>query len=174
MQTLDYFNFTPDEYILAAVRERSRNFRRSPSTRALVMAAQQGAQDLELYLEGAIALPAANTPTAVINYVVQQGFCAIITDVRNVWTGTGFVNGSGDLIWNYKVGGGSMFGYATVQFATALTTPGTRVVGQGGYIIYENQSFQQIVTAGVNAAAHLASGQIEGVIKGWLMPADTF
>lgn len=174
MQSLNYFNFTPDEYMLAVVRARARVTRQSPSKKQLVMAAQQNAQDFELYLEGFTPLPATGVVTTVLSYVVPQGFCAIITDVRHVWTGSGFVNGSGDLVWNYFVGGGSMFGYADVKFMTSLSQNGTRVVGQGGYIIYENQSFLQTVTAGVNAAANLTGGQVEGVVKGWLMPADTF
>ena len=47
-----------------------------------------------------IPLPANNgLDTLVVAWTVPTGYDGVLTSVINMWTGTGFVEGSNDLIW---------------------------------------------------------------------------
>jgi len=49
--------------------------------------------------EGILAAPAINTQTVVLQYQVPDGFQFAFTDLIQVFTGTGFVLGSTDIVW---------------------------------------------------------------------------
>lgn len=64
-----------------------------------------------------IALPAANsTDTLVLTYRVPQGYDGVILSLVNYWTGTGFVDGSGDLIWRIQVNENWLKNFGNIRY----------------------------------------------------------
>lgn len=164
-------SYTPDQYLLKVSNIRAL---RTPATlqrRRQIMRAQKSQDDLSLYAEGAIALPADGTSANVLVFTVPSGRDAIITSVRNTWSGNGFQNGSGDLIWSYILGGGYIMNRGSVGFQNTNTN-GWTLVGSGGVYAYENQQLIVQVTAGALASAHLSGGLVEAQIEGWYVPKD--
>jgi len=135
------------------------------------MKAQKSQDDLTLYAEGAITLPPDGTSANVLVFTVPPGRDAIITSVRNTWSGNGFQNGSGDLVWSFIIGGGFIMNHGNVLFQNTNTN-GWTLVGSGGVYVYENQQIVVKVTAGPFASAHLSGGQVEAQLEGWTIPKD--
>jgi len=64
-----------------------------------------------------IALPANNgLDTTVLSYRVPAGWDGIIVSLVNYWTGTGFVDGSGNLTWRLLINEYYVKGYGNVRF----------------------------------------------------------
>jgi len=158
---------TADQYLLKCSNIRGRQPFMSPTVRQLVMNAQR-MNDLPLYLEGTAALPANNASVNLITFTVPAGRDAIVTGVRNTWSGTGFQNGAGDLTWSFAIGGGYIMNYGAVTFANNATN-GYELVGRGGAFLFENQQLIISVLAGPAANAHLTGGVIETQVKGWYL-----
>jgi hypothetical protein len=163
-----YLNYRPDDY-LAVVTKIRQKCRRTKGTKELIMIAQGAPDDLSWYEESAIALPADSTTTPMIQYQVPAGRNLIITDIRNTWSGTGFQNGAGDLTWSFVIGGGFINNMGNVTFKSGDSVAQTRIVGQGGSLVYENQTVQVNVITGANANANLGGGRVEVQMRGWLV-----
>lgn len=161
---------TPDSYLLKCSNIRGRSPFKVPSIRQMVLNAQR-LNNLPLYLEGAVAIPADNARANIITFTVPQGTDVIITGVRNDFSGAGFSNGSGDLIWSYEIGGGFIFNYGNVTFANTASN-GYELVGRGGGFLFENQQLVIQVLAGPNASANLSGGTIQAQVRGWYIPRD--
>lgn len=162
---------TPDEYLLTAS---NRRFRGRPSPinkRRMIMRAQKSPNNLALYLEGTAALPEDNSSVNVIEFTIPSGMDAIITSVRNTWSGTGFANGEGFLKFSYEIGGGFIWGRGLNTFQNTNSN-GWTLVGSGGAFVFENQ---QLVIKGVTEVgsnAQLSGGMIECQVEGWFIPRD--
>lgn len=85
---------------------------------------------VEFYERGSIVTPApAATPTTVMQFVVPTGYLGIIYGVLLHYTGTGFVEGSGDIVWRVMIGnawaapglGNCLFQLGTVGQCLSLT-----------------------------------------------------
>lgn len=163
--------FTPDQYLLKCSNIRALRTPGTVTRRRQIMKAQRSQDDLTLYAEGSIALPADSTSANVLVFTVPSGRDAIITSVRNTWSGTGFQNGSGDLTWVYKIGGGFIMNRGNVTFQNTNSN-GWTLVGSGGVYVYENQQVIISVTAGASASAHLSGGLVEAQIEGWFLVKD--
>lgn len=170
MDCLTYLGgITPDEYLLKSGNVRYTGRPPQINKRRLIMRAQHSPNDLALYLEGAIPLPADDTTTNVITYTVPSGMDVIVTNIRNTWSGTGFANGGGALRWRVVVGGGFVWGRGQMGFENTAST-GWNLVGSGGVFIFENQQIQvqAITEAGSNAV--LGAGNVECQVEGWFIP----
>ena len=163
--------YTPDQYLLKCSNIRALRAPRMVTRKRMVMKAQKSQDDLSLYAEGSIALPANNTSANVLVFTVPSGRDAIITSVRNTWSGNGFQNGSGDLVWQFILGGGFIMNRGNVTFQNTNTN-GWTLVGSGGVYAYENQQVIVAVTAGPNANANLSGGQVEAQLEGWYIVRD--
>lgn len=164
-------NYTADQYLLKVSNLRALHTAAAPKRHRQIMRAQKSQDDLTLYAEGAIAPPADDTSANVLVFTVPSGRDAIITSVRNTYSGTGFQNGSGDLIFSCILGGGFIMNRGNVTFQNTNTN-GWTLVGSGGVYAYENQQVIVRVTAGPLASAHLSGGQVEAQIEGWWIAKD--
>ena len=162
---------SPDEYILKVsnIRGRSSVGAKPTSKRRLILMAQRNENDLALYFEGAVALPADGSTANVVSFTVPSGFDAIITSVRNTWSGNGFQNGQGLLSWRYRVGGGYIMNRGGVTFQNTAAD-GYQLIGSGGAFAYENQQVIIEADAAVGANAALTGGVIECQVFGWYLP----
>ncbi len=163
--------YTPDQYLLKCSNIRALRAPAVVTRKRLVMKAQKSQDDLSLYAEGSIALPADGASANVLVFTVPSGRDAIITSVRNTWSGNGFQNGSGDLIWSYVIGGGFIMNRGNVTFQNTNTN-GWTLVGSGGVYVYENQQVIVSVAAGPNASMNLSGGQVEAQLEGWAIVKD--
>lgn len=60
-------------------------------------------QGREFHKFGAISLPAPSTDTRILQFTVPTGYDGIVYAVLFKFTGLGFVNGSGDLMWRVRM-----------------------------------------------------------------------
>ncbi len=162
---------TADEYLLKVANCRFRQRAPSLNKRRLILQAQRNENDLSLYLEGAADLPPDGTSVNLITFTVPSGMDAIITNVRNTWSGSGFQNGDGLLLWKYRIGGGYIFQRGNVTFQNTASN-GWALVGSGGAYLYENQ--QLIIEADTNSGASgtLLGGKVEAQVTGWFIPKN--
>lgn len=126
----------------------------------------QGRQYQEI---NSIPLPPNNgLDTLVTEFVVPMGYDGVITSVVNFYTGAGFAEGSGDLVWRVRVG----LRWAR-NFGQIDTTLGSLAspcpLFRGGIRISSNQRIQYFVNHAV--ASGLAGGRIVCGLFGWFYPA---
>jgi hypothetical protein len=162
---------TPDDYLLKVANVRYRGRPAPFNKRRSIMRAQRSPNDLSLYLEGAVALPADNASVNVLAFTIPSGMDAIITSVRNTWSGTGFENGQGFLEWSYKIGGGYIWNRGAVRFQNTASN-GWTLVGSGGAFVFENQQLIVAASTITGSNAQLSGGLIESQVEGWFIPRE--
>ncbi len=115
-----------------------------------------------------IALPANNgTDTVVTTFKVPTGYDGVITSIVNMYTGAGFVEGSGNLTWRIMVGRRWGRNLGSIQTTLgSLTSPCP--LFRGGIRVCS----QQVCTYYVNhaVASALAGGRIVCAFFGWFYP----
>lgn len=116
-----------------------------------------------------IAMPALNTPTAVVSYKVPQGWDGIITSIVNLFTGTPALDeDSGDILWRIKVDNQ----YYVEDYGAIRTTLGAlsnRYPLEGaGIRIHSVRTYTYEVT--VTNAGLDPTGRIICSLAGWIYP----
>jgi len=126
---------------------------------------------LEFYERGSIVTPApAPTDTVVMEFTVPTGYLGIIYGVLFHYTGTGFEDGGGDIVWRMKVGNG----WAAQGLGNCLFQLGT--VGQclslTDYIaVNSNQRVQALVQVpNLSGNIQVGASRILATIQGWYYP----
>lgn len=125
----------------------------------------QGRQFSEI---NSIALPAADgLDYLVASFRVPTGYEGVITSVVNLYTGAGFVEGSGDLTWRVRLGR-----RWARNFGQVLTTMGSLTspcpLFRGGWRTSTNQVVEYYVNHSVLSG--LAGGRIVCGFFGWHYP----
>lgn len=115
-----------------------------------------------------IPLPAANgTDTVVNTFKVPTGYDGVITSIAHYWTGAGFVEGSGDLIWRIKLQNRYARNLGNVDTTLgSLTSPCP--LFRGGVRVYSQQQITYYVNHSL--ASGLAGGRIVCAVFGWFYP----
>lgn len=108
-----------------------------------------------------------NVPFTVLSEYCPLGYNGVITDVVLTWSGTGFVEGSGDLVWRVSADNRYLRDYGNVQTSLgSLTYPSP--VPRGGLVIMSRNLVKVDVEFGTNSGASLsASGKVIVSITGW-------
>jgi hypothetical protein len=114
-----------------------------------------------------VATPAVGVVAAVVQFTVPEGFHGVIKKVGNVYVGTGFIEGSGSLVWQIQQNGGVVRNYDNILASLGtVTQPGELA---GSILIFE----QQVVTLQVNNVSLVAGGtQVGGRLGGWFFPKE--
>jgi len=126
---------------------------------------------VEFYERGSVITPVpAPTPTTILQFVVPTGYLGIIYGVLLHYTGTGFEEGSGDIIWRVMVGnawaapglGNCLFSLGTVGQCLSLTD-------------YIATNSNQRISVGVqvpNTSGNIQVGasRILATLQGWYYP----
>lgn len=113
-----------------------------------------------------------NLDTVVTEYTVPAGFDLALTLISNQYTGAGFVEGSGDIIWRIRLG---TRGRYAREFGRILTSLGSAdlpySVNRASIIVRENVTVQYIVNAAVilGAADRIICG-----LGGWIYPQQPY
>lgn len=121
-----------------------------------------------------IATPAANgTETRVLQFQVPFGYDGIVLAVANVFTGPGFVEGSGNLVWRIRVGSPSLQGRPQLNYSNIRNTLGSTQTPrdvQGGIQIVSGQFLEYSVTHALGSPIVPGGTRIICNIQGFYWP----
>jgi hypothetical protein len=120
-----------------------------------------------------IPLPVAGTGTdlLVLSVTVPNGYDGVISSRLHMYTGTGFVEASGDLTWRLKVNMRYPKGMGTMTTSLgSLTTPGP--ITPGGLRVYSDEILRYYVNMAVGAEARINGGNIICGLTGWYYPQE--
>lgn len=125
-----------------------------------------------LNIPKSVTLPATNVDTTILTYVVPVGYDGIIAQAVFQFTGQGFQQGSGDLIFRVAINDyyAYTYGNMSVSFGS-LQNPNPAVEG-GGIRIISGQVIQLIVrrpNAGLDPLTP-STAQVIGAVTGWIYP----
>lgn len=115
-----------------------------------------------------IALPAIGVTSAVVSFPVPDGYHGIIKSMGNVYVGTGFVEGSGSLIWQLLANNGVIRNYDNILASLGLVSaPQPLGSVNGGVFVFEGQ----VVTLQLNNVSLAVGGAtVGGRLSGWFFP----
>lgn len=118
-----------------------------------------------------IPLPALeNVDTPIVDFTMPVGWDGVATNVMMTITGSGFIEGSGDVIWRMKVGDRWIPDFSNVIFQlNDLRNPHSLV---GGYIrLLSLQRVQIFASLGTGALGRLdPADRINAAVVGWQYP----
>ena len=117
-----------------------------------------------------IPLPGVEgTDFLVASRMVPYGYDSCIVSVVNVYTGTGFQEGSGDIRWRVKVGLRYQKDYGDIRTTIgSLVTPYN--VNSGQILAQSGQVVSYFVSLGTGALGNLLGGRIICALFGWDWP----
>lgn len=116
------------------------------------------------------SVPSTSTDTAILTFKVPIGYDAIITHVTNTFAnGTGFIEGTGGIVWRVRVGnvfarnlGNILFSFGSLS--EPFVIPGVGIPAISG------QTITYYVNIPVTSPVSGASAQIVCAIFGWAWP----
>jgi hypothetical protein len=117
--------------------------------------------------------PANGVETVVLQYLIPFGFDGVILGIANYFTGTGFVESSGDLIWRIRrgipgIGGSTVRNYSAIT--TTMGSPlGTREVF-GGILVTSEDYITYTVTNRAGGPIIPSNNRIVCNIAGFYWP----
>ena len=115
-----------------------------------------------------IPLPAAGSGnTLVASFKVPTGYDGVITSITNFWTGTTFVEGSGDLIWRLNIGrvwARNLGSISTTLGSLSSPCP----LFRGGIRVYSQQEIGYYIDHALTSS--LTGGRIVCGVFGWFYP----
>lgn len=119
---------------------------------------------------GILTTPAPGTADSVVlSFTVPTGWDGVVKALANVYTGPGFVEGSGDLIWRLRVNGQYVKNYDSIQTTLGSFEEPRKI--EGGIVLSSGQLVEYLVT--VAAAASIPTGagtQIVCFLRGFFYP----
>lgn len=119
---------------------------------------------------GKIALPAVEgVETDVLVFDVPIGFDAVFVTLVCMFTGTGFVDSSGDIVYRIKQGRRYVPDYGAVEEQLGdLSTP--YAMEGAGIRAISGQRITITATLGTGALGRLSANNIVGALNGWIYP----
>jgi hypothetical protein len=117
-----------------------------------------------------IALPSNDgLDHQVLQFLVPQGYDGCIVGVVNLYTGSGFAEGSGDLTWRIRLNQRYVKDYGVITTTIgSLQIPYT--VNAGQILLQANQNVQYFVNRSVGSGGNLNGGRIICGLFGWYWP----
>ncbi len=110
----------------------------------------------------------------LLSYRVPFGYDGVLITITALFTGTGFIEGSGDLVWRvqnnfryFKDLGAIELSLGDLQFPYSLEG--------GGYRLYSNDLIRMSVNLGAGSLGRLdPNGRIVVGITGWIYPVSIY
>lgn len=106
------------------------------------------------------------TTTALIRYVVPQGWSGVIKGIMQFYQGTGFVEGSGDIVWRLRVNSVYPIGYGDMRTTLGSTDQPNPVLD--GIRVSERQVVEY--SCQVTGGSVDPSGRVVVGLFGWIYP----
>lgn len=116
-----------------------------------------------------LASAVLDTDTVVQSFLVPLGYDGVIVAPMNLYTGTGFQEGSGDLTWRIKINMRYVRDYGAITTSMgSLTQPyynaNSQIFLQSGDLV------QYLVNRATGSLGNLAGGRIIAGLWGWYWP----
>jgi hypothetical protein len=117
-----------------------------------------------------IALPAVEgTDFVVASRLVPTGYDSCIVSTINLYTGLGFQEGSGDIVWRIKLNLRYAKDYGSITTSIgSLQTPYN--INSGQILVNSQNLVQYVVRLGTGALGNLVGGRIVCALFGWDWP----
>ena len=117
-----------------------------------------------------IPLPAPDaTEQLVTTFTVPLGYDGCIVSTVNLYSGMGFMEGSGDLTWRIKLNQRYVKDYGAITTTIgSLQTPYN--INSGQILIQSDQTVSYFVNRSVGSAGNLTGGRIICALFGWFWP----
>jgi hypothetical protein len=113
-----------------------------------------------------IALPAVGATSAIVSFVVPDGFHGVINRLSNVYVGTGFVEGSGRIVWQILSNGAVVRNYDNIVASLGAVAQPSSITG---ILIKEGQ----LITLQLqNVSLAVGGAQTGGRLGGWFYPTS--
>lgn len=109
------------------------------------------------------------TNTQVVQFDVPTGYDGVIVSVVNMFTGTGFVEASGDLNWRIQINRRWLKDYGNIQ-TTLGSLQSPSYIYRGAVRLFEQQRVTYYVNLGSGALGRLSAGNIVCAFFGWFYP----
>jgi hypothetical protein len=139
-----------------------------PTTKPPWEAAPPGAQPFDI--QGILTTPALGTVDAVVlTYTIPFGWDAVIRGISNRYTGPGFSEGGGDLIWRIYVNRAAAKNYDNIR-VTFGTGDQNRKVDGNGIRVFGTEVVEYTVSVDAAAAIPIAGTRIIVGISGYEYP----
>jgi hypothetical protein len=126
------------------------------------------------YSPGIIATPAANgADTTALSFRVPTGYDGVIRRIANLYTGPGFVAGSGNLVWRILRNGQAIRNFDNMQFSlgTYSSTGGSILPAEmDGIRMFADDVITFIVNHAATSPLPVAGTQIVVLLGGWIYP----
>lgn len=111
-----------------------------------------------------VTLPAIGASVVVIDFLVPEGMHGVIRKIGNVYVGTGFVEGSGDLKWQIIVNGAVVRNYENILASLGSVVQPSEIAG----ILIKEQQEVQFVLTNMNLA--VGNATVGARMSGWHYP----
>jgi hypothetical protein len=117
---------------------------------------------------GSIVTPAADGNDYVVHqFKVPTGYDGVITSVTNFYTGAGFAEGSGNIVWRVTIGRAWLRNFGNIETTLgSLTSPCP--LFRGGVRVYSDQVVSYYVN--IPVLSPIAGGRIVCAFFGWFYP----
>jgi len=120
---------------------------------------------------GVLPLPALEgVDFLVLSWQMPTAYDGVITTMSNLFTGAGFVNGSGDLIWRVMLDNQWVTDLQAIDITVGRPSMPLQLKG-AGYRTQTHQTFRYFVRLGAGALGRLdPAGNVICGMFGWLYP----
>jgi hypothetical protein len=113
-----------------------------------------------------VATPAVGASIAVVQFIVPEGYYGVIKQIGNVYIGTGFVEGSGSLVWQILQNAGVVRNYDNIVSSLGTVSAPGELAGRS--ILLEELSLVSLQVSNVSLVA--GGTQVGGRLGGWFFP----
>lgn len=118
---------------------------------------------------GDVVIPAIGVEVPIFTFQVPKGQNGVMKEIGNVFIGSGFTDGSGQVIWRILQNNQAMRGKENVINSLGSVAQPSRIGGGGFMRILEND----IIVMSVLNVSIVPGGQlIGGRLSGWFYPKD--
>lgn len=133
------------------------------------------AQDLRrnFFVRGSITTPTTvSGNNVVVQFQVPVGYFGLLLGVYNIYTGTGFVQGSGDIVWRIKIGGRWLRNFGNQLFSQGdLANPFPLMASD---TLMPGELVQFIVSVpNTSGGIQVGASNILCGLQGWFYPLPT-
>lgn len=128
---------------------------------------------------GSVAAPAFGSQVVVAAYQIPQGYEGALWQLFAVYQGSGYVTGSGDILWtvdiNAPLGVSALTAYTLPDLANVvlpLGTPQLPFKFAAPYLLHEGDTVRLKATSVQNIGTG-APNYMQGYLGGWTWPVDS-
>lgn len=118
--------------------------------------------------QGYITLPAVGATASIVSFTVPEGMHGVVNRLGNVYVGTGFIEGTGQLVWQVVANDVVIRNYDNIQASLGSVNQPSQLTGSG-ILVKE----QQLVKLTLKNVSLVVGGSVAmGRLGGYFYPKD--